>query len=93
MMHSMSPPIYHCDIKPENIMVTSGGSYLIDFGYATINKSEKIHTSRYTPMELFIKQKAKSNSRYEFNFEGRLVDRAFIWYCYIYYCLSYLSSL
>ena len=76
MMHSMSPPIYHCDIKPENIMVTSGGeAYLIDFGYATINKSEKIHTSRYTPMELFIKQKAKSNSRYEFNFEGRLVDR------------------
>lgn len=78
MMHSMSPPLYHCDIKPENIMVTSGGdAYLIDFGYATIDKdkSEKIYTVMYSPVEFFIKRMAKLNSsRYQFKFTDRLVD-------------------
>ena len=51
MMHSMDPPLYHCDIKPENIMIYSENAYLIDFGLCTRNKIDTMRrgTPKFTP--------------------------------------------
>ncbi|MBR6182661.1 MAG: protein kinase [Prevotella sp.] len=60
-IHSQTPPLYHLDIKPENILVTPNGSniVLVDFGaskYASHEgganlSSMVVYTPGYAPLE------------------------------------------
>jgi len=91
MMHSMSPPLFHNDIKPENIMVTSSvsppdlaPSYLIDFGYSNPqNEPRKGFTDTNSPVEYFIQSQITRqentvflyHNEYIFTFTGDMIDR------------------
>ena len=90
MMHSMSPPLFHNDIKPKNIMVTSSvspdlaPSYLIDFGYSNPqNEPRKGFTDTNSPVEYFIRSQITRqentvflyHNEYIFTFTGDMIDR------------------
>jgi serine/threonine-protein kinase len=44
-LHTRSPPVYHCDLKPENIMLTEDLTVkLIDFGVAKVERMTLVTT-------------------------------------------------
>jgi Tol biopolymer transport system component len=44
--HAHGQRIYHCDLKPSNILLTRSGSKLLDFGIAQIERPEPVSVSR-----------------------------------------------
>lgn len=57
-LHSQTPPIIHCDIKPANVMLTPAGDIcLIDFNISGVKSEEGIATigysAGYAPVEQF----------------------------------------
>lgn len=54
-MHDNRPPVYHCDIKPSNIMVNEGGVVLIDYGTAVMDNESGLRfgTVQYAAPEQF----------------------------------------
>ena len=65
-VHAQRPPIYHLDLKPDNVMITpSGEIILIDFGasrLATTDSSSMARTENYAPPELLIAGEIGSHS-------------------------------
>ena len=48
-LHTRNPPVYHCDLKPENIMLTADLTVkLIDFGIAKIERNTLLSTVKGT---------------------------------------------
>lgn len=57
-LHSRTPPIIHCDIKPDNVMLTPAGDIcLIDFNISGVKSDEGIaaigYSNGYAPVEQF----------------------------------------
>lgn len=57
-LHSRTPPIIHCDIKPDNVMLTPAGDIcLIDFNISGVKSEEGIaaigYSNGYAPVEQF----------------------------------------
>jgi serine/threonine-protein kinase len=45
-LHTRNPPVYHCDLKPENIMLTDDLAVkLIDFGIAKVERMTLLTTT------------------------------------------------
>jgi Tol biopolymer transport system component len=44
--HAHAQGIYHCDLKPSNILLTRSGTKLLDFGIAQIQQREAVRASR-----------------------------------------------
>ena len=80
MMHSMEPPLYHCDIKLTNIMVDDqDNAYLIDFGLSTTDKEQSTKSSRgtkyYTPIQYIIYENSKvTDELFRYKYTGPLYD-------------------
>ena len=54
-LHLKQPPILHCDLQPENILIDrSLNTYLIDFGFASLGSKEAIGSSVFKGTPGFI---------------------------------------
>lgn len=61
-MHSLTNPVYYCDIKPDNIIISKKGIRIIDFGSVYNDKNNSFYgtdvrfgTARYAAPEQFMR--------------------------------------
>ena len=74
-LHSHQPPILHCDIKPENIMITpTGDAILIDFGISLIqgqNQMQGISKDYASPEQLYLAEQLTAGANDQISLDAR----------------------